>query len=50
MDTITAEYFVNECNKSGVKIERLELESGLLTLVKCFTPGDAWWLWDVKTV
>lgn len=40
MDKITAEYFVSECEKDGVKIERLNLDSGLLTLRKDFKPGD----------
>lgn len=40
MQTITPLYFVQECNRMGVKIERLNQESGLLTLVKTFQAGD----------
>jgi len=40
MQTITAETFVNYCKVNDIKIERLNLESGLLTLVKTFQAGD----------
>lgn len=40
MEYITPQNFVMECQKDGVKIERLNLQTGLLTLTKYFTAGS----------
>lgn len=40
MDKLTPLYLYQYCKNTGIKIERAESDSGLLTLYKAFTPDN----------